>query len=97
MSRLKSNPAAKAKAKPATRSAPAGGRGVYIQSPKSDLYVVMLGISLGAILLGCLFLALVWNRYDFKIKPTASLTPPASGALMASNLEISPISDTVRL
>jgi hypothetical protein len=34
----------------------------------------MLGISLGAILLACLFLFLVWSRYELKTKPTASLT-----------------------
>lgn len=36
------------------------------------MYVVMLGISLGAILLACLFLFLVWSRYELKTKPTAS-------------------------
>jgi len=80
MSRLRSAAAAN---RPAARSAPAGGaRGVYVQAPKSDIYVVLLAISLGAILLGCLLLGLVMNRYNFKTKPNASLTP-TSGALMA--------------
>jgi len=43
----------------------------------------MLAISLGAILLGCLLLGLVMNRYNFQTKPTASLAPAASGALTA--------------
>jgi len=41
----------------------------------------MLAISLGAILLGCLLLGLVMNRYDFKIKPTASLSIPSATTL----------------
>lgn len=78
MSRLRSSAAAK---RPAARTAPAGGaRGVYVQAPKSDIFVVLLGISLGAILLGCLLLGLVMNRYNFKTKPTASLAPPASAS-----------------
>jgi len=70
VSRLKSAPAPKRTAT-ARSSAPAAGRGVYVQAPKSDIFVVMLAISLGAILIGCLLLTLVMNRYDFKIKPTA--------------------------
>ena len=78
MSRLKSAPGAKGKAKPgkpaartARSAAPAGGaRGVYVQSPKSDIYVVMLGIALGAILIGCLLLLWLWYGYNMQIKPT---------------------------
>jgi hypothetical protein len=84
LSRQRSGRAAKA-AKPTTRgaaraAAPAAAkrpRGVYVQAPRSDVYVVLLGISFGAIALACLFLFLVWNRYELKTKPTASLTPPA--------------------
>ena len=105
MSRLKSAPAGKGPklaktgkgGKPA-RSAPAGGRGVYVQQAKSDIFVVLLAVSLGAILLGCLFLGLVMNRYDFKTNPNARLAPEASpSALLASTSEIFPISDSVRL
>ena len=95
MSRLRSAPAASGRSAP--RTASAGGRGVYVQAPKSDIYVVMLAISLGAILLGCLLLGLVMNGYDFKTSATA-LAPsnsPASGLLAIS--ENLPISDTVRL
>jgi len=78
MSRVRSSAAAN---RPAARTAPAGGaRGVYVQAPKSDIFVVLLGISLGAILLGCLLLGLVMNRYNFKTKPTAALTPAASAS-----------------
>ena len=108
MSRLKSAPAGKGpklaktgkagKAGKPARSAPAGGRGVYVQSAKSDIFVVLLAVSLGAILLGCLFLGLVMNRYDFKTSPTAGLAPEASSpALLASNSEKFSISDSVRL
>jgi len=42
----------------------------------------MLGIALGAMVLGCLLLLLVLNRYEFKTK-AAALTPPARTSLWA--------------
>ena len=82
MSRLRSAPAAKAP-KSGVRAAPTGGgRGVYVQTPKSDIYVVLLAISLGAILLGSLFLLLEWNKYGFSLKATAMSTPAASSTLV---------------
>ena len=63
-------------AKPRTASAAGGAkgaRGVYVQAPRSDIYVTLLGISLAAMLLACLFLFLVWSKYDMKMKPTAAL------------------------
>lgn len=62
---------------------PAGGRpGVYVQTPRSDIFVVMLGIALGAILLGCLFLFIVWGRYGFAIK--AAMAPSAAPVVLAA-------------
>ena len=95
MSRLKSAPAAKPRA--GARSAPAGARGVYVQAPKSDIYVILLAISLGAILLGCLLLGLVMNRYDFKTKPTASLPTFSSTERALASLTNSDNPSTVRL
>ncbi len=40
-------------------------------SPPSDAYVGLLGISLGALILGCILLFLDYNEY-----PTAKPTPP---------------------
>jgi hypothetical protein len=59
--------------RPAARSSgrPAGARGVFVQTPKSDIYVTMLGIALGAIVLGCLLLVLLLNRYEWQIKAAA--------------------------
>ena len=104
MSRLKSAPAASraaagrpAAGRPAARSTTAGARGVYVQSPKSDIFVVLLAISLGAILIGCLLLALVMARYDFKTKPTAMNSgSPAAGLAMALSEKQEPV-PTVRL
>jgi len=63
-----------------------------VQAPRSDIYVTMLGVALGAMLLGCLLLLLILNRYEFKT--TVSATPsPAPVALAA----ISGNFDTVRL
>ena len=90
MSRPRSAPAAKPKAaaKPraGARQAAGGARGVYVQTAKSDIYVVMLGISLGAVLLGCLFLLLEWKKYDFSLK--ASMTETTSSALVADAAEL---------
>jgi len=96
VSRLKSVPAANPRA---ARSAPAGGaRGVYVQSPKSDIFVVLLAISLGAILIGCLLLVLVWNRYNFQIKPTAMNHIGSSSRLALAAISENPeILTTVRL
>jgi len=49
----------------------------FVQTPKSDIYVALLGIALGAMLLGCLLLVLILNRYEFKAKVSA-LTPSRS-------------------
>jgi hypothetical protein len=66
----------------ATRSA----RGVYVQQAKSDIFVVMLAIALGAILLGCVLLLLVWGRYDYKTSPTALIPPMVSHLATALGL-----------
>jgi hypothetical protein len=83
LSRLKSGREAKAKPKAAATPAPrratgrpaaAGGRGVFVQTPKSDEFVAMLGISLGALLLGSLLLLIVWGTYEFRTK-VSSVVP----------------------
>lgn len=68
MSRLKSGRGA---SRPAAARSAGGGRGVFVQTPKSDIFVVMLGISLGAIVLGCLFLVLLLNRYEWALTAAA--------------------------
>ena len=77
MSRLRPGRAA---SRPAAAARPAAARrpGVFVQTPRSDIYVAMLGIALGAILLGWLLLVLVLNRYEFKVKATALATPSAT-------------------
>jgi hypothetical protein len=52
----------------------------------------MLGVALGAMILGCLLLALKLNEYGFELKASA-LTPAPGAALV----EFSEKSDTVRL
>jgi len=55
---------------------------VFVQSPKSDIYVALLGVSLGAMFLGCLLLLLVMNRYGFSTKVSSrTATTPAVVAL----------------
>jgi hypothetical protein len=72
LSRLRSaRPASGGSARPAARP------GVFVQTPKSDIYVALLGIALGAMLLGCLLLLLILNRYGFSTKVSA-LTPSSA-------------------
>ncbi len=83
MSRLRSGRGAS----PAGGNRPAAAqRGVYVQSPKSDIYVALLGVALGAMLLGCLLLILVLRNYDFSTK-VAALTPTRAGALALTSSE----------
>jgi hypothetical protein len=48
---------------------PAGRPGVYVATPQSDIYVTLLGVSLGAMLLSTLMLVLRLSAYEFKITP----------------------------
>jgi hypothetical protein len=41
----------------------------------------MLGIALGAIILGCLLMTLVFSRYSFSTKVSAVSTPPQATAI----------------
>ena len=41
--------------------------GVFVQAPKSDIFVAMLGVALGAILLACVLMLMILWRYDFKV------------------------------
>ncbi len=78
---------------------PAAGsqRGVYVQSPKSDIFVALLGVALGAMILGCLLLVLVLNRYGFSTKVSAVMPPSRTGLALAAN-PVSPVpAETFRL
>jgi hypothetical protein len=48
--------------------------GVLVQAPKSDIYVVMLAIALGALAIGCLLMVLILNSYGFSTKVTSVAT-----------------------
>jgi len=55
-----------------------------VQTPRSDIYVALLGVSLGAMILGCLLLVLLLQRYEFTFKAAALTAPPAQTALAAT-------------
>src|SRR4051794_13689230 len=62
----------------------AGGaqRGVLVQTPQSDIYVALLGVALGAMIIGCLLLILVLSRYGFSTRVSSlGATPSQSLAL----------------
>jgi len=60
-----------------TRASAAARRpGVFVQAPKSDIYVTLLGISLGAILLATLLMVMLFSQYGFSTKVSANTTPP---------------------
>lgn len=85
-----------AAARGASGGARAAGRpGVFVQSPRSDVYVAMLGVALGAMILGCLLLILILQRYEFTTKATAIFS--SSNSALAANLEKSDSLTTVRL
>ncbi len=76
MSRLTST---RGSSSPAGRGAAASAPrrpGVLVQSPKSDLYVILLGVSLAAIVMGCLLMALMLNRYGWSVKVSARSMSP---------------------
>jgi len=58
-----------------------GRPGVLVQAPKSDIYVVLLGVSLAAIVMACLLLALMLNRYEWKVKVSARSMSPNQVAI----------------
>ena len=66
MSRARSTSAKAAPAKNKKSRTP-GRPGVYVATPKSDVYVALLGVSLGAMILATLLLTLLLNSYEFKI------------------------------
>ena len=67
MSRPRSS--ARASSTPARGSRTPGRPGVYVATPKSDIYVALLGVALGGMVLANLLLVLLLNRYEFKITP----------------------------
>jgi hypothetical protein len=66
-----------------SRSSSAAPRrpGVLVQSPKSDIYVVLLGISLGAIVISCILMLVMLGRYNFSTKVSAIAPPPTATAV----------------
>ena len=65
------------------------GRGLVVQKPKANVYTVLLGIALVAILMSILFLCLEMGRYDWNIKAagqSASYYAPVPGASPANGL-----------
>ena len=91
MSRLRSAPATRSAARPAP------GRQVMVPTARPDIYVALLGVALGAIVIGCLLLVLVLGRYDWSTKVSARLGDAPPAAALAS-LEKNPAeADTVRL
>ena len=55
------------------------------------MYVALLGVALGAMVIGCLLLVLILRRYDFKTKVSAMMpAAPAAPAATAAATEPSP-------
>jgi len=48
-----------------------GGGRVLVQAPKSDIYTVMLGIALGALVIGCILMIMILSNYSFSTKVTS--------------------------
>lgn len=68
-------------------SQPASSRRIAVPKPKSDVYVALLAISLGALIVACVLLALELNRYQWKVKPPKAAVDPLPGPALAQVLE----------
>jgi hypothetical protein len=66
---------------------------VFVQAPKSDIFVAMLGIALGAIVLACLLMLIILWQYDFKANAKlASLDQRARALSVESETSSHPFS-----
>jgi hypothetical protein len=82
LSRLPSSRGSSAAAAPSSRSAAAARpRGVLVQSPKSDIYVALLGIALGALIIACILMTIVMGRYGFSTKVGDATVPSQATAI----------------
>jgi hypothetical protein len=54
---------------------------VLVQSPKSDIYVAMLGIALGAIIIACLLMTILFSKYSFSTKVSGLMAPSQAATL----------------
>lgn len=82
MSRLRSTRSSGAASGSSARAAAGRGPRVAVAVPKSDVFVVMLGIALGAVVLGCLLLLGVLWRHDFSVSVSSisnSAAPESPG------------------
>jgi hypothetical protein len=52
-----------------------------VPAPQPDIYVALLGVALGALVLGCIMLLVVLGRYEFKVNVSARET--SRGASLA--------------
>jgi hypothetical protein len=67
-----------------SQGSPDPGRSIVVQKPKADVYTVLLGIALGAILIAiiCLWIELARYKYDYRAagaSATSYLVPVTSG------------------
>lgn len=77
MSRLRSgrgsNPSAGSRAAAAPRA-----RGVLVPAAKSNVYVALLGISLAAVVISCILMAILLNQYEWKVSVSSSAPTPSA-------------------
>ncbi len=82
MSRLPSSRGSSAASAPSTRSGAQPRRpGVLVQSPKSDIFVALLGISLAATIIACILMTILFGRYSFSTKVTDATVPYYAAAI----------------
>lgn len=55
--------------------------GVLVQSPKSDIYVALLGVALGAIIVSCLLMVMLFSNYGFSTKVSSVASLPSDTRL----------------
>jgi hypothetical protein len=55
---------------------------VLVQSPKSDIFVVLLSVALGAIIISTLIMVRIFVAYGFSTKAVALPAPAQVGSLV---------------
>jgi len=55
--------------------------GVLVFAPKSDIYVAILGISLGAIIVAVILMIILLGRYGFSTKVTVATVSSHASAI----------------
>lgn len=90
MSRLRSGRGSNPSGASRASAAPRGARGVLVPAAKSDIYVALLGISLAAVVISCILMALLMMKYEWKVSVSSAAPTPSALATAPVQLASTP-------